>query len=129
MQCVFCKIAASKESSYKIYENKDFLAFLDIKPLRKGHALIIPKKHYRWVYDVPNFNEYFDFVKKVMLAQVAAFSADSVSLGTVGHDIDHAHVHTIPRLGDDRGFVKESDVKNLSPDEMEAIAEIIRKHL
>ena len=86
--CIFCKIAEGKTPCYKIYEDKDFLAFLDIKPLRKGHALIIPKKHYRWVYDVPNFSEYFEVVKKVMLAQVAAFSADSVSLGTVGHDID-----------------------------------------
>lgn len=125
--CIFCQIAEGKVPCYKIAESKDFIAFLDIKPLRKGHALIIPKKHYRWVYDVPNFGEYFEFVKRVMLAQKEAFDADSVSIGTVGHDIDHAHVHTIPRTEADRGFVRESNVKGISNKEMEDIAERIRK--
>ena len=127
MQCIFCEIAASKRPCYKIYENKNFLAFLDIKPLRKGHALIIPKKHYKWVYEVPNFGEYFEFVKRIMLAQLKAFNADSVSIGTVGHDIDHAHVHTIPRGESDRGFVREGNVKELSAAEMDEIAKKIRK--
>lgn len=127
--CVFCQIAQGKKPCYKIYEDKNFVAFLDTKPLRKGHALIIPKKHYVWVYDVPNFGEYFEFIKKIMLAQLKAFNADSVSIGTVGHDIDHAHVHAIPRSKGDRGFVRESNVKELSASEMEEIARKIRKYM
>ncbi len=127
--CIFCEIAAGKRPCYKLHEDKDFLAFLDIKPLRKGHALAIPKKHFKWIYDVPNFGEYFEFAKRIMLAQLKAFRADSVSLGTVGYDVDHAHVHTIPRMLDDRGFVKKSDVKNISEKEMEEIAKRIRKYI
>ena len=125
--CIFCQIAAGKVPCYKIYEDNDFIAFLDIKPLRIGHVLTIPKKHYRWVHDVPNFGEYMEFVKKIMLAQKEAFNADSVSIGTVGHDIDHAHVHTIPRMEKDRGFVRESNVKDISDSEMKKITEKIRK--
>ena len=125
--CIFCQIAAGKVPCYKLHEDKEFLAFLDIKPLRKGHALAIPKKHYKWVYDVPNFGEYFEFVKKIILAQLKAFSADSVSIGTVGHDVDHAHVHTIPRMSADKGFVREGNVKEISEAEMEEIATKIRR--
>lgn len=129
MQCIFCQIASGAKPCYKVYEDKDFIAFLDVKPLRRGHVLTIPKKHCRWVHEVSNFGEYFEFVKRVMLAQLKAFNADSVSIGTVGHDIDHAHVHTIPRIAQDRGFVKESNIVSISEKEMEEIAERIRKYV
>ncbi len=127
--CIFCQIASGAKPCYMVYEDKDFIAFLDVKPLRRGHVLTIPKKHYRWVHEVPNFGEYFEFVKKVMLAQLKAFDADSVSIGTVGHDVDHAHVHTIPRMVADRGFVREGNVKEISGKEMEEVAERIRKFI
>src|SRR3989344_7703004 len=125
--CIFCKIAAGKVPCHKIYEDKDYIAFLDIKPLRKGHALIIPKKHYRWPYDVTNFGQYMEVVKIVCLAQKKAFKAVSVSIGTVGYDIAHAHVHTVPRTRGESGFVKTSNVTRISHDEMEKIAARIRK--
>ena len=53
-----------------------FLAFLDIRPLNKGHTLIIPKKHYRWVWDVPNVGEFFEVARKIALAQKKAFNAN-----------------------------------------------------
>ncbi len=129
MKCIFCRIVAGKAHCHKIYENRQFLAFLDIKPLRRGHVLIIPKKHYRWVYEVPQFGGYFEFVRRIMLAQKRAFRAESVSIGTVGYDVAHAHVHTIPRLKGEKGFVKKSNVKNISHAEMEKIAARIRRHI
>ena len=51
--CVFCQIAAGKIPCFKIYEEEGFLAFLDINPWVEGHTLVIPKKHYRWVWDMP----------------------------------------------------------------------------
>ena len=122
-------IFSKKAKAHIVYEDKKFLAFLDTKPLREGHVLIIPKKHYRWVYDVPNFGKYFEIVKKVIIAQKEAFNADSVSIGTAGHDIDHAHVHTIPRMESDHGFVKESNMQQLSESGMEKIAQKIKKHI
>ena len=50
--CIFCKIARGDIPCNKVYEDKDFIAFLDITPRNKGHTLVIPKKHFRWVWDV-----------------------------------------------------------------------------
>ena len=63
--CIFCKIIRGEIPCQKIAENNDFLAFLTIYPFTEGHTLIIPKKHFRWVNDVPNFGEYWDFSRKV----------------------------------------------------------------
>ena len=52
--CIFCKIVKKELPAYVVYENDNFLAFLDIYPLAPGHVQIIPKNHYRWVWDVPN---------------------------------------------------------------------------
>ncbi|MEI7463544.1 MAG: HIT domain-containing protein, partial [Candidatus Taylorbacteria bacterium] len=61
--CIFCKIINKEIPANIIYEDADFLAFLDIRPLSPGHMLVIPKKHYRWVWDVPNVGEYFEVVR------------------------------------------------------------------
>jgi len=66
--CIFCQIVAAKIPCHKVYEDKDFLGFLDIKPLNPGNSLLIPKKHYRWVYDVSNFGEYWEVARKIALA-------------------------------------------------------------
>ena len=53
--CVFCRIVRGELPCYKVYEDNDFLSFLDIRPLSRGNCLVIPKKHVKWVYDVENF--------------------------------------------------------------------------
>ena len=58
--CIFCKIINSEIPCTKIYEDENYLAFLDVEPKSEGHTLLIPKKHYRWIYDVENFSEYFE---------------------------------------------------------------------
>ena len=63
--CIFCKIVAGAIPSHKVYEDDKFLAFLDIHPLAPGHVQIIPKNHYRFVWDVPNAGEYFEITKKL----------------------------------------------------------------
>ena len=74
--CIFCKIVAGELPAYKVYEDQDTMAFLDINPTAFGHTLVIPKKHFRYVWDVPNAGEYFEVVKKVALAQRKAFKTD-----------------------------------------------------
>ena len=64
LNCIFCKIINKEIPCTKIYEDENFLAFLDINPLSPGHTQIIPKKHYRWVWDIENIGEYFEVVKK-----------------------------------------------------------------
>ena len=94
--CIFCKIASSEVKSYKIYEDANFLAFLDINPSAPGHAQIIPKKHYRWVWDVPNVGEYFEVVRKVAIAQRKVFGTEMILSKTVGDEVKHAHVWLWP---------------------------------
>ncbi|MCX6705850.1 MAG: HIT domain-containing protein, partial [Candidatus Woesebacteria bacterium] len=73
--CIFCKIVKGEIPCYKVYEDNNFLAFLDIKPLTRGNSLLISKKHYRWVYDVPDFGSYWEAAKKVALATIKALGA------------------------------------------------------
>jgi histidine triad (HIT) family protein len=98
--CVFCKIVNGEIPCKKVYENENFLAFLDIHPITSGHVQVIPKKHYRWVWDVPDIGEYFEVVKKIALAQKKAFGVDIVRSQVYGEDISHAHVWVWPETLD-----------------------------
>ena len=94
--CIFCQIVSKEIFSHIIYEDNDFLAFIDIHPISPGHTLVIPKRHYRWVWDVPNTNEYFEITKKIALAQRRAFETDAISIKIVGEEITNAHIWVFP---------------------------------
>lgn len=100
--CVFCKIVAGDLPAYKVYEDKKYLAFLDIRPYSKGQALLIPKKHYRWVDDVPEFGEYFEAAKKVGLAIREALLPWAVFYITHGIEMEHCHIKIIPKYEGDQ---------------------------
>lgn len=129
--CVFCKIIAGKLPCYKLYEDENFLVFLDIKPLTKGNFLVIPKKHYRWTYDVPKFGDYFEIAKKVGIAVKKALNAEWLCFLTLGFEVTHAHVRVIPRYKNDlHGTVIDIDkYENLTQVEMKEIAEKIKEKL
>jgi len=100
--CVFCKIVRGEIPCYKVYEDEKYLAFLDINPVSKGHTLLIPKTHFRWVYDVSNFGEYWQIAQKIALAiKDSEIKPDFISFLTVGIEAPHAHIHIIPRKKDD----------------------------
>lgn len=94
--CIFCKIIRSEIPSHKVYEDKNFLAFLSIDPISPGHTLVVPKEHYRWVWDVPNAGKYFEVAKKIALAQKKAFGTDFVLSKIIGEDVPHAHIWIYP---------------------------------
>ena len=105
--CIFCKIVAGKIPSYKVYEDDSFLAFIDINPESSGHVQVIPKKHFRWVWDVPNVGEYFEVVRKIANAQQKAFDTEWILEKIVGEDVHHAHIWVFPNLevkGDKKDF-------------------------
>lgn len=116
--CIFCKIAKGEIPSYKVYEDDIFLAFLDIKPQAAGHCLIIPKTHYQWTYDVPNFGQFWEVAQKIALAQIKALNCEFVSFMTLGKDVPHAHIHVIPHF-------QANYQSNSSPEEMQNIAQKI----
>ncbi len=94
--CIFCKIGKGEIPAYKVYEDDDFVAFLDVNPQSPGHCQVIPKKHYRWVWDVPNVGEYFEVVRKMALAQQKAFETDWILSKIVGDEVGHAHIWVFP---------------------------------
>lgn len=108
--CIFCKIVRGEISSHKVYEDKSFLAFLDIRPLAPGHTLVIPKAHYRWVWDMPNVGEYFLVVQKIAKALQRTFGTDAIHSKIVGEEIPHAHTWLYPdpsaTIGDKNNFVE-----------------------
>lgn len=100
--CIFCKIIAGEIPCHKVYEDENFLAFLDINPVSPGHTLLIPKKHFRWVYDVDQFGQYWQTAQKIALAlKNSSLNPDFVTFLTMGNDVPHAHIHIIPRQESD----------------------------
>lgn len=120
--CVFCQIVKGKIPCYKVYEDDNFLGFLDVHPRTKGHTIFIPKKHFRWIYDIPNFSQCWETVLKVTKAMQKTLDPVFVSYITHGLEIEHAHIHIMPRTGE-TDFVPEEIV--ITPDKMKRIAEII----
>ncbi len=106
--CIFCKIVKKEIPAHIVYENENFLAFLDIHPQAPGHVQIIPKKHYRWVWDVPNVGEYFEVAQKIAKAQQKAFNSDAVWSRIMGDEVHHAHIWIFPNpniaTGDAKNF-------------------------
>ena len=81
VDCIFCKIIKNEIPCDKISENSNFIAFLDVNPVNPGHVLVIPKKHYRWIYDIENFGKYFEFIKKIAKALQKALKTERIVLG------------------------------------------------
>jgi len=94
--CIFCKIIKKEILAHIVYEDDEFLAFLDIHPQAPGHAQVIPKEHIRWVWDHPNVGKYFEVVKKIALAQRKAFDTDFILSRIVGDEVPHAHIWVFP---------------------------------
>lgn len=106
--CIFCKVISGEAPSYKVYEDEKFIAILDIFPVTKGHVLVIPKSHYTWTYDVPEFGQYFEVAKKMQRAIHKAISPKWTQFFTHGL-IQHAHIHVIPRYTEVAGSVPTPD--------------------
>ena len=98
MASIFSKIIAGQIPSYKVAEDDNFLAFLDINPLAKGHTLVIPKKEVDYIFDMedPLYGELFVFAKKVAKGIKSVVPCDKVGLTVIGLEVPHAHIHLIP---------------------------------
>lgn len=134
--CLFCKIVEGVIPSSKIYEDDDVLAFLDISQTTKGHALVIPKKHFDnfLSVDKETMHKVMDVAQRIGQADIAVLGAKGVNILTnvnkeAGQSIYHFHVHVIPRYLEKEGFqitMKENSIKDLN---LPAIAELVKKAL
>ena len=102
--CVFCRIAQKQVPASLVYEDETVVAFLDIRPLNKGHSLVIPKEHYTNIFDIPQelVTYIHGITKRVALAVEKATEAEGISIiqqngKAAGQEIFHLHVHVIPR--------------------------------
>jgi len=96
--CIFCKIAHHEIPADLVYEDDHFVAFLDINPVKKGHTLIIPKDHYRWIQDLPDdrLSEAFILAKKMIKAIKSAFACQFTQLVVEGNEVPHFHISIVP---------------------------------
>lgn len=128
--CIFCKIVRGEIPCHKVYEDDLFLGFLDIKPLNIGNSLLIPKDHFRWVTDVPDFGKYFEAAKKVAQKTMPIVEADYVSYLTLGMEVEHAHIRIIPRFFNDKhtNGIDTTQIISQTPEEMALLASRIRQN-
>jgi histidine triad (HIT) family protein len=103
--CIFCKIAHRTAPSSELCEDDTVMAFLDIRPLNKGHTLVIPKNHYIDIFDIPkkDLQIIYDTAKTLATALKTATDADGISIiqqngKAAGQEIFHFHVHVVPRF-------------------------------
>ena len=108
-KCIFCKIVEGDIPAHKVYEDEDFLAFLDINPQSPGHVQVIPKRHYRWVWDVPRdkVGKYFEVTQKIARAEQKAFGTDAVFSRIMGDEVPHAHIWIFPNPHEAQGDKKD----------------------
>lgn len=134
--CVFCRIVAGEIPAVKLYEDDLVLAFLDIAPVNRGHALIIPKKHYFSVTEIPaaEAGRLLEAAGRLGAALLRAVDADGFNLllsnGTVaGQVVPHAHLHVIPRFPEDGLVLPSRHVPYADAAEKDAVAAEVRKRL
>lgn len=129
MPSIFTKIINGEIPCYKIAEDDDFFAFLDINPNAKGHTLCIPKKETDKIMDLDEatYMGLMAFSRKVGLAIEAAIDCKRVGLTVIGLEVPHAHVHLIPLNG--MGDATFQNKVSLSEEEFEKIAEKIRAEI
>ncbi len=127
MASIFSKIVNGEIPSYKIAEDENYYAFLDINPLAKGHTLVIPKKEVDYIFDIEDelYKGLFLFAKKVARAIEKVVPCERIGLTVIGLEVPHAHIHLIPINSIYDMDFKQPKLK-LSQEEFEKIAQDIR---
>lgn len=129
MSTIFTKIIQGQIPCHKLAENDDFLSFLDVRPIVRGHALVIPKREIDYVFDLDDdlLGRIFVFARPVARALEQVVSCKRIGLMVAGLEVPHAHVHLVP-IQD----VKDLNFANASaadPEDLAPIAEAVRERL
>jgi len=133
--CIFCKIISGKIPCTKIYEDNEVLSFLDISPANKGHTLVIPKKHYETLNDIPEkeATKLMQTVQKIAKIIDKNLKPDGYNIlmsnkPAAEQVINHAHIHVMPRYKTDN-FKLSWTHKKYEEGEMEKVKEKLTKGL
>jgi len=130
MASIFSKIVAGEIPSYKIADNEEFFAFLDINPVSKGHTLVIPKQETDYIFDIEDdiLGRMMIFAKKVAIALKKAIPCVRIAVVVMGLEVPHAHIHLIPIMKESDAYLFNPKLK-FSPEEMTEIAGLIKSYL
>ncbi len=133
--CIFCKIVRKQLPVSIIYEDETVMAFLDIRPLNEGHMLVIPKRHYVDIFDIPEdqLSQVHRVAKQVSAAVKKATNSDGISIiqqngKAAGQDIFHLHVHVVPRF-EGQKLPSFSALKEVERTKLDAMAKKIKQQL
>lgn len=124
---VFSKIIAGEIPCYKIAENDEFFAFLDINPVNWGHTLVVPKRETDYIFDIEDdeLARMTIFAKRVARAIKAALPCRKVGVTVLGLEVPHAHIHLVPLKNEgDMNF--SNKIADPDPEKMKQIAEAIK---
>ena len=129
MASIFSKIVTGEIPCHKVAENEDFLAFLDVFPIAKGHTLVIPKKEIDYIFDLNDdlYSRLFLFAKSIAPALEKTVPCVRIGISVIGLEVPHAHVHLIP-LNSMADADFSSKIK-ISQEELSSLAGAIRANL
>jgi histidine triad (HIT) family protein len=136
MDCVFCRIISKEIPAEVVYEDDAVLAILDVHPRAWGHAMVLPKRHYPTILEVPSgeLGAIFTAVQKVTAAEQKALKPDGFTIGVnhgevSGQAVPHLHIHILPRFQGDGGGSIHSVVNQTPKADLEATRKMIIKEL
>ena len=123
MATIFTRIIKGEIPCYKIYEDENYFAFLDINPMVKGHTLVIPRREVDYIFDMDDeeIAAFQVFAKKVAIAIKRAFPCVKVGQAVLGLEVPHAHIHLIP-MQSEKDMLFSNPKLKLEDEEMKAIA-------
>ena len=130
MASIFTKIVNGEIPAYKVAEDENYLAFLDIFPVAKGHVLVIPKKEVDYLFDLED-EQYTGlqlFAKNVAAGLKKAIPCEKVGVLVLGLEVPHAHIHLVP-MQNEADLLNFSEKKKFTPDEFEEITQLISKNI
>jgi len=127
--CIFCQIIENELPSHKIWENENFLAFLTLGSLNRGHTLLVPKKHIDYIFDLeePLYTDIFQTAKQLSKPLKKATTAKRIGIIIEGFTVPHVHIHLVPLYNEDE--IDPRRVKKMTDIELAAIAEKIIKQI
>jgi histidine triad (HIT) family protein len=130
MASIFSKIVNGEIPAYKVAEDENYLAFLDIFPVAKGHTLVIPKKEVDYIFDLDDdlYIGLQTFAKKVATGLKKAIPCQKVGVLVLGLEVPHAHIHLIP-MQTEADVLNFSNKKKFTPEEFNEIKELISSNM
>lgn len=134
MNCIFCEIVQGKKDGHFIYEDENYVAFLDIYPIDTGHSLVMPREHFEKITDMTaeKVGELFSKIPKIAKAIIEATKADAFSVAqnngrAAKQIIPHVHIHIIPRYESRETIWTRREIAK--ENELKILAERIRKSI